>query len=85
MYQNAGLCIKYDFWYLSIFDRSAVVVARGTKKEKSSLASSRCLMHDLLQSFCAIVGIRALNENQRCVSNFHLTSTQFNVVFSLGS
>lgn len=74
MYYNAELCIKYYFWYLSIFYGSAIIIARGAKKEKNSLASSRCFMHYFLQSFCAIVGIWTLNENKRFISNFHLIS-----------
>lgn len=67
VYQNAELCIKYYFRYLSIFYWSAVIIARGTEKEKNSLASSRCLVHDFLQSFCAIVGIGTLNAKERFI------------------
>lgn len=59
-YYNAKLRVKYYLWYLSVFYGSAIIIARGAEKEEGGLAGGRRLVHHLLQSFCAIVGIWTL-------------------------
>lgn len=65
---DADLGIKDYLWDLSVFDRSAIVVARGAEKEKHGLASSRGLMCHFLQPFGAIVGIRTFERGAGCVA-----------------
>lgn len=60
---DARLRVEYYLRYLAVFYGGAVVVAGGAEEEEHGLAGGR-LVHHLLQPFRAVVGVRALNENE---------------------
>ena len=60
MVLELGLRVKYNFWNLTIFHRSPVVVTCRVRKLKRHLPTGGTINADLSQTFGSIVGIQTL-------------------------
>ena len=61
IYSN-GSCVENDLWDLSVFYRSAVVVAGRVGEVESDFTTGRTLHANLTQPFGAVMGIQTLNK-----------------------